>query len=403
MRAALCLLTSLLAAGLASAAEPLPAYFKIPTTAKVLADGQNYEAFGQIEIWVTDSAKDLKRGRHWTSALALTGVPEAAEHETLIGPFRTSLKAAGWTTVGDWADSNPASMTMRYQKAGLDSWVYVACFNRDDIRVEIVETGSVAATLVATPPAALPEKFPPTGPFPYVPGIPGAQLAPPSNADSGAFLVTLKGDNEPTMVAASSVSRAYSRPPDVSNLSFVTMYRGALSKAGWDIVEESADLNQSDAFLTAHYAKGERNIWAYLHIGGEIGIKVADVSSSNLAAALKRDCHVALYGVTFDFNKATLRPDSELALAKVAAALRADATVAIEVQGHTDNVGGDAYNLKLSQDRAETVRAWLAAHGVASARLTARGYGRNTPVASNETPEGRAKNRRVEVARPNCH
>ena len=71
----------------------------------------------------------------------------------------------------------------------------------------------------------------------------------------------------------------------------------------------------------------------------------------------------------------------------------------IEVQGHTDNVGGDDYNQKLSQGRADAVKAWLVAHAIPAHRITTRGYGRQQPIATNDSDEGRAKNRRVEIAK----
>ena len=76
--------------------------------------------------------------------------------------------------------------------------------------------------------------------------------------------------------------------------------------------------------------------------------------------------------------------------------------VKVEVQGHTDNVGGDGYNQTLSEARARSVMAWVIAHGIAPARLSAKGYGKSMPVASNDNDEGRAKNRRVEIAKPGC-
>jgi len=69
----------------------------------------------------------------------------------------------------------------------------------------------------------------------------------------------------------------------------------------------------------------------------------------------------------------------------------------IEISGHTDDVGDDALNLELSQKRAESVRNYLIKNGIASNRVTAKGYGETQPIADNSTPEGKAKNRRTEV------
>jgi outer membrane protein OmpA-like peptidoglycan-associated protein len=102
--------------------------------------------------------------------------------------------------------------------------------------------------------------------------------------------------------------------------------------------------------------------------------------------------------VNFDFDKATLRPESDGILARAAATLKEVAGPKIEVQGHTDNVGDDAYNAELSGRRAEAVRAWLVARGIAAQRLTAKGYGKSAPIATNDSDAGRAQNRRVELA-----
>ena len=131
-------------------------------------------------------------------------------------------------------------------------------------------------------------------------------------------------------------------------------------------------------------------------------MQVADLSADDLARQFAKNCHVALYGVLFDFNKATLKPDSDPVLQHVVDFLSKDAALNVEVQGHTDNVGGDAYNQKLSEARAKSVVAWLTAHGIAASRLSFKGYGKTVPVASNDDDAGRAKNRRVEIAKPGC-
>jgi OOP family OmpA-OmpF porin len=106
---------------------------------------------------------------------------------------------------------------------------------------------------------------------------------------------------------------------------------------------------------------------------------------------------LTLEGVNFDSDSARLRPESIAVLDSAAATLREWGEVRVEVAGHTDSVHSDAYNLRLSQRRAEAVRAFLIDRGVAAARLTARGYGESQPVADNGTAQGRSKNRRVEL------
>jgi outer membrane protein OmpA-like peptidoglycan-associated protein len=124
--------------------------------------------------------------------------------------------------------------------------------------------------------------------------------------------------------------------------------------------------------------------------------------NTDIAGAFAKACHVALYGVLFDFNTATLKPESDGVLQRVLSFVQKDAALKLDVQGHTDNVGSDDYNQKLSEARARSVLTWLTQKGVAAGRLSFKGYGKTLPVAGNETDDGRARNRRVEIARPGC-
>ena len=100
--------------------------------------------------------------------------------------------------------------------------------------------------------------------------------------------------------------------------------------------------------------------------------------------------------VYFDTNKATIKAVSFPLLNEVALALADHPTIAVRIEGHTDSQGKDAANLKLSQRRAESVRTYLIAKGVAGERMDAQGYGETVPIADNRTGAGRAQNRRVE-------
>lgn len=104
-----------------------------------------------------------------------------------------------------------------------------------------------------------------------------------------------------------------------------------------------------------------------------------------------------LDNVHFDFGKATLRPGSGKSLDDVVAYIKNKEALKIEIAGHTDNVGKDNDNLKLSQQRAETIRNYIIKKGILPARVVAKGYGASQPVADNSTEEGRQLNRRTEV------
>lgn len=103
--------------------------------------------------------------------------------------------------------------------------------------------------------------------------------------------------------------------------------------------------------------------------------------------------------VLFDFDRSTLRPEANVILEPLLAMMQADAAMSIDIEGHTDWVGSDAYNQGLSQRRAQAVVEWLVAHGIARERIGAVGRGEAEPVASNETAAGRQLNRRVEIRR----
>jgi outer membrane protein OmpA-like peptidoglycan-associated protein len=106
---------------------------------------------------------------------------------------------------------------------------------------------------------------------------------------------------------------------------------------------------------------------------------------------------VILRGVTFETGKSALRSESNFVLDVVAQSLNDNPEIRIEIAGHTDNTGSPATNLRLSQARADAVRAYLASKGVSPERMVAKGYGSTQPIAQNATSAGRSQNRRVEL------
>lgn len=104
-----------------------------------------------------------------------------------------------------------------------------------------------------------------------------------------------------------------------------------------------------------------------------------------------------LNNVYFDTGKASLKQESYTELNKLLEFMKTHKLTVIEIAGHTDNVGEDADNLILSQQRADAVRNFLITHGIETKRVTAKGYGEKQPVATNDTDEGRQTNRRTEV------
>lgn len=104
-----------------------------------------------------------------------------------------------------------------------------------------------------------------------------------------------------------------------------------------------------------------------------------------------------LDNVYFDTGKSTLKPNSNKALNDLVEVLKIKNTMVVEIQGHTDNVGNDEDNLKLSQERANEVRKYLISNGIDAGRVTAKGYGATLPIADNGSEAGKTKNRRTSL------
>lgn len=169
----------------------------------------------------------------------------------------------------------------------------------------------------------------------------------------------------------------------------------------------------SQVLITARKPRAEGDVWVSIY-ATDVGktpevlvdvIETAPMETDKIvfvdAAAMEREIaangRVALYGILFDFDKATIRPDSKPTLDEIVKFLKTRPQISVVVAGHTDAKGGFDYNLDLSQRRARAVVEALTAAGVAAGRLKPFGVGMAAPVASNDSEAGRAKNRRVEL------
>jgi len=126
--------------------------------------------------------------------------------------------------------------------------------------------------------------------------------------------------------------------------------------------------------------------------GTPAGVKVNAVGCPEVGEKI-----LSLKGVNFDHDKATIKADSRPILDNAVKVLNENASVHVRVEGHTDSDGTDAYNMGLSQRRAEAVVAYLTAAGIDAGRLSAVGYGESSPVAPNDSKENKYKNRRVDL------
>lgn len=133
-------------------------------------------------------------------------------------------------------------------------------------------------------------------------------------------------------------------------------------------------------------------------VGTAVEHKMIQPKAEDMSKALAQTGKVDLYGILFDVDKTVVKAESKSTLDEVAKLLKGDAPLKLEVAGHTDNTGSADHNMQLSQGRANAVvQALVKNYGVTASRLRPKGYGDTKPVAPNDTEDGRAKNRRVEL------
>jgi outer membrane protein OmpA-like peptidoglycan-associated protein len=163
-------------------------------------------------------------------------------------------------------------------------------------------------------------------------------------------------------------------------------------------------------WVNGKIVKDGQEVWAQAEKGnGKIWLRIVEKKEMEQhivadAAAFGNDIkaagHAAVYGIYFDTGKADIKPESAQAIGEIAKLLKTNPELKIFVVGHTDNTGSIEGNVKLSDARAQAVmQALIRDHGIAPARLKAGGCGQYAPVASNDSEEGRAKNRRVELVK----
>jgi len=144
------------------------------------------------------------------------------------------------------------------------------------------------------------------------------------------------------------------------------------------------------------------SVWNGTKISNEVG-SCPHWSGTGAEAQMTKDLEelgrTRIYGINFDTDSDTIKPESKPTLDKIVALMKAKPDWKLRVEGHTDSSGNDAHNNDLSQKRAASVKAYLVAAGIADARLTAAGLGSTQPAATNTTVSGRAQNRRVELAK----
>ncbi|MCL4065448.1 DUF4892 domain-containing protein [Pseudomonas sp. GX19020] len=158
---------------------------------------------------------------------------------------------------------------------------------------------------------------------------------------------------------------------------------------------------EGDAYLALYITSFEPENRPYIYLAiteiAPMDEKMVVVEASEIQETMARDGRIAIYGILFDFDQASILPESKDQIDQLAAMLAAEPALSVLIVGHTDGQGAFDYNLSLSQRRAQSVVDALVALGIAKDRLTPAGAGMVAPVATNRSDEGRAKNRRVEI------
>lgn len=247
------------------------------------------------------------------------------------------------------------------------------------------------------------------------------------------------GEIEKTMRLEGKITRiVYSNPQGRSSLEIFRSYQQALATAGFQVLfacaatecgdagtnddvpgvgrwcVEGLDCGEPMRYVAAKLTREQGDVYVAVKVlingystGGTV-VNIVEVKpmAANLvkvnAEAMKSDItatgHTPIYGVYFDTGKAVIKPESSGTLSEIVKLLQANPSMKLHVVGHTDNVGTAAANMELSKQRAAAVvNALVTQYHVAASRLDSTGVGPFSPVATNRTEEGRAKNRRVEL------
>jgi OOP family OmpA-OmpF porin len=190
-------------------------------------------------------------------------------------------------------------------------------------------------------------------------------------------------------------------------------YANAIKKAGGKLlfegrIEAFDDTRANGELIWGKLTKGTAERWFEIYPmtdGWDYWVTTIekqamkqDVKADDILSALNTDGHIALY-ITFDVNKATIKPESEPIIEQIVSMLRDNPKVDISVEGHTDNTGDSKKNQTLSEERAAAVKAAIVSAGIDAKRLVTVGWGDTKPIADNSTEDGKAKNRRVELVK----
>jgi len=247
--------------------------------------------------------------------------------------------------------------------------------------------------------------------YPGIPRVPGFILREYGDCtetafDSYGFWVKQNGKNVQQKEEGHKYFYRYRLKEGLTPLSPLQIhrnYQNAARAAGGKV------LMDENGYTTILLNKGGKELWMEIHarVGYEYDLTIIEkeamkqdvaIDAAAMASSIADTGSVAIYGINFDTASSVIKPDSEPAIGEIAKLLTNNPAMKVYVVGHTDMVGDAASNVKLSQARAQSViTALVSKHGIAASRLIAFGNGPYSPIASNKTDDGRAKNRRVEL------
>lgn len=245
---------------------------------------------------------------------------------------------------------------------------------------------------------------------PVIKPMPGYQIIPRiSKKDPfGSLSIKIKEDRKTTRKKVDGqfwrLNYTKGDKSQVSAGEIIGNYHSAIKEKGGKITFSS----KNDLHFSVPRKDGGIS-YATLHVAySHYEIKIVDEKSlktvlsfgaEELKKALDTKGHIAVYGINFKVNSDSLQVGAAKILEEFSRLMILYPNLKIEIQGHTDNTGAAAHNLELSKRRAQTVQKFIQLYGINTSRMKAKGYGMTKPVDTNDTKEGRAKNRRVELVK----
>ena len=242
-------------------------------------------------------------------------------------------------------------------------------------------------------------------PSPVLSRMPGCGIYECSKKDFDSFDVVINKDAETKSLEGEVEILRMICPASASQLQLARNAEAALKKSGYVSVFTGPHANSDFPAVTAH--KGAQWVMIQTEPFNEFSgytqttvlvkemAQEMSATAQAMSDAIAKSGRLDVYGITFATGQATITAASDQVLNDVLAVLTANADWRLRIEGHTDNVGDKAANLKLSNARATAVAAWLAGKGIDGARVSVAGLGDTQPVADNATEDGRGRNRRV--------